>query len=153
IITVRIVRLIRDTYPPRTDEAVVLGLFVLLVVGFLWTLQRWVGSRQRHATIGGKVTSGSRIKLGAFRRPARVLMLGYLGAASVLPLGARGLAAVHPYWPAEPASSALTLDTSADVFSSSGRMRSALVNSVSLGVMGASAGILLAAVLMLYVQS
>jgi iron(III) transport system permease protein len=152
IVSVRIVRLIRDAYPPRIDEAVVLGLFVLVVVGTLWFLQRRVAARQRHATIGGKVTSASRIRLGALKWPARFLMLGYLVATSILPLLALIFVSLQRFWSPRIDLSQLSLATFRDLFSGTGMMRRALVNSVSLGVIGATLTIVLAALLMMYVQ-
>lgn len=152
IISVRIVNLVRDSYPPRFEEATITSLFVVVVVGGLWLLQRQISGRQRYSTIGGKGMRSSPIRLGVWKWPARMLMIAYLMATSVLPMLALMLVGMQKFWSPKIVWSQLSLDTIIGLFSGGSMMSRALVNSIGLGVAGATLGLLLASVLMLYVR-
>jgi iron(III) transport system permease protein len=152
IVSVRIVNLVRDSYPPRYEEAAVTSLFVIVVVAGLWLLQRRISAGQRYSTIGGKGLRSSRIRLGVWKWPARTVMLAYLMATSVLPMLALMLVGMQRFWSPKIVWSQLSLDTIIGLFYGGSMMSRALVNSISLGVAGATLGMLLASVLMLYVR-
>ncbi len=152
IISVRIVNLVRDSYPPRYEEAVIISLFVVMVVGGLWLLQRRISARQRYSTIGGKGMRSSPIRLGVWKWPARILMIAYLLATSVLPMLALAFVGMQRFWSPKVTWAQLSLDRFIGLFSGGSMMNRALVNSIGLGVVGATLGMLLASVLMLYVR-
>jgi iron(III) transport system permease protein len=147
VLPVYIVRLVRESYPPRLDEAVVLSLFVFLVVGSVWLLQRRLAARARHTTIGGKSGGHSVIRLGRWRWPARILMLAYLAATSILPALALLLVALQPFWSKTIDWAALTLANVRDLLVTDGEAREALLTSGLLGVVGATVGMIVAAVI------
>ena len=56
---------------------------------------------QAFATIGGKGSRAARVSLGRRRWPARVIMLGYLVAAAVLPLVGLFVVSLQSFWSAD----------------------------------------------------
>lgn len=152
VISVRIVRLVRDAYPARIDEAVILSLFVVLAVTVLFWLQRKVSARQRHVTIGGKGVVASRIPLGGWKWVARGVMIAYLAAASVVPLLGLFFVSLQRFWSSHITRQSFTLDVLKALFTSDTITRKALQTSVTLGIVGATLGILIATMLMLYVR-
>lgn len=152
VISVRIVRLVRDAYPARIDEAVILSLFVVLAVSLLFWLQRRISARQRHVTIGGKGVYASRIPLGGWKWVARAIMIAYLAAASVVPLLGLFFVSLQRFWSSHITRQSFSLDVLKALFTSDTITRKALQTSVTLGIVGATLGILIATMLMLYVR-
>jgi iron(III) transport system permease protein len=152
VLSVRIVRMVRDAYPPRIDEAIVLSLFVVIAVAVLFWIQRLISARKRHVTISGKGVYASRIPLGRWKWPARALMLGYIAAASVVPLGGLFFVSLQRFWSSRITWNSFTLDVLSALFTGENLTRKALQTSVSLGIVGATLGILIATMLMLYVR-
>ncbi|MBN8478643.1 MAG: iron ABC transporter permease [Burkholderiales bacterium] len=152
VLSVRIVRMVRDAYPPRVDEAVVLSIFVVVAVAILFWLQRQVSMRQRHVVIGGKGGHSTRIPLGRWKWPARVLMIGYLAAASAVPLLGLFFVSLQRFWSSNLTAQSFTLDVLKALFVGESLTRKALQTSLGLGVVGATISILLATMLMLYVR-
>lgn len=152
VISVRIVRLVRDAYPARIDEAVILSLFVVFAVAVLFWLQRKISARQRHVTIGGKGVYASRIPLGGWKWVARAVMVTYLAAASIVPLLGLLFVSLQRFWSSHITRNSFTLDILKALFTSDTLTRKALQTSVTLGIVGATLGILIATMLMLYVR-
>ncbi|TDE03118.1 ABC transporter permease [Jiangella asiatica] len=148
-ISVYIVRL-TQSFPSRLDEAVAVSLLVLVVMGGVWLLQRRIAARGRHSTISGKAATAAVVRLGPWRRPARLLMVGYLLCVSALPFLALALVALQPFWSATVDVSALTLDNVRGFFTDGGRSLDALRTSLTLGVVGATTGIAVVAVIVTY---
>ncbi|WP_049564077.1 ABC transporter permease [Streptomyces sp. SBT349] len=148
-ISVYIVRL-TQSFPSRLDEAVAVSLLVLVVMGALWLLQRRVSARGRHSTISGKAAHATVVRLGRWRRPARAVMIGYLLCVSVLPFLALALVALQPFWTAGVDLSTLTLDNFRGFFGDGGRSFDALRTSLTLGVLGATTGIVAVAVVITF---
>lgn len=152
VLSVHIVRLVRDTYPSRIQEAVVLSLFVVVAVALLFALQRQISGRKRHVTIGGKGTHVTKVRLGSWKWGARAVMIAYLGAASVIPLGGLLFVSLQRFWTAQVTRQSFTLDVLTGLFTRDTTTRLALQNSITLGVIGATLGMLMATMLMLYVR-
>jgi iron(III) transport system permease protein len=151
VLSVRMVSLVRN-YPPNIDEAVLLSAFVMLVVGVLWAVQVYIGSRARHSVIGGKSSRANVVRLGVWKWPARLTMILYLLATSILPLAMLMLVSLQRFWQPVPIWSRLTFANFDALFFGTGMASRALLNSFLLASVGATLGILLATVLMLYVQ-
>lgn len=152
VVSVRIVRMVRDAYPSRTDEAVVLSLFVVVAVAMLFWLQRLVSARQRHVTISGKGVYASKIPLGGWKWVARAIMLTYLAAASVVPLLGLFFVSLQRFWSSQITRQSFTFDVLVALFTGESLTKKALQTSVLLGVVGATLGMLFATMLMLYVR-
>jgi iron(III) transport system permease protein len=152
VLSVRIVRLVRDAYPARIDEAVVLSLFIVVAVGVLFWLQRMITARRRHVTIGGKSVYASRIPLGRWKWVARTMMIVYLAAASVVPLLGLFFVSLQRFWSSHITWQSFTFDVLLALFTGDNLTRKALQTSIFLGIVGATLGILIATMLMLYVR-
>lgn len=152
VLSVRIVRLLNFTYPPRTLLAVGLSSFVVLVVGTAWYLQTRVLRSGRHATVGGKGHKSTPLELGPLKWPARCLVLGYVLLSAVLPLVGLVLVALNGFWTPQLDWGSFDLDSFREVLFEDRMTRTALKNSLSLGIVGATIGMVAAAVLTVYVQ-
>lgn len=151
VLSVMTVRFVRREFPPRTAEAVIISLFMMVVVGSVWIAQQRVLRRQRHATIGGRAGSSARVALGRWRWPARATILLYVALTSVLPFAALFIVALQPYWSPDIDISQFSLSHFRSELSRALTFR-ALKTSVTLGVVGATIGITIAAVLMEYAR-
>lgn len=150
VLSTYLVRLFQS-YPPEQGAAVFVGLLVLLVMIVAWILERLFTRRQGHGTITGKSGGGSVVRLGPARWMARAVVLLYLLIASVLPLIALVLVALQPYWTAHPDLGAMTLANYRTFFADPG-FRKALLDSISLGAIGATIGMLGTAILVCYAR-
>lgn len=150
VLSVYLVRLFQG-YPPQQDSAVFVGLLVLALVLTAWLLERRLTSKQGHATISGKSSSPSMVRLGAFRWVARAIMILYLAAASIIPLLALIQVALQPFWTAQINFSAFSLQNFRTFFDSE-LFRSALAHSLTLAVAGATIGVLIAGLLVSFAR-
>ena len=151
ILAVRIVRLLRNDFPPRLDQAVVLGLIMLAVIAATWAAQRRVSAGGHFVTLGGKVTSASRMAMGRWRVPAQAMMVAYLACASLVPLLALTLVACQPYWTPSVEWSQLTLANFKSVLIEDRMTAAAFKNSILLSVSGATIAMGIAAIAAIYV--
>lgn len=151
VLSVRIAFLLKFDYPPRTEEAIGLSMFVLLIVGTAWYLQRKVLRNARHATISGKGHRTTPIKLGPWRWLAWVGIASYILVAAILPIGGLLLVALNGFWTPNIAWGDLDLDLVWGTVFDDPYSRKALVNSLRLGVFGGLIGIVIAASISLFV--
>lgn len=151
VLSVRIVNLLRFTFPPQTGAAVGLSGFVVLFVGLAYVLQRRILRNSRHATIGGKGTKVRRIELGRWRWPLRAVMAGYVLIATVLPVVALVLVSLNGFWTPNIDWGSLDFDALRTTVFEDRITRRAIVNSLTLGVVGGFIGIVAAAVVALWV--
>ena len=152
VLSVRIVRLLSFTYPPQTAVGVGLSSIVIVVVGTAWFFQMRLLRRGHHATVGGKGHRTTRIHLGAWKWPARGLLFGYVFVASILPLIGLALVALNGFWTANINWGALDLDSFRQVLFEDEVTRRALNNSIALALVGATIGIVAAAILALLLK-
>lgn len=152
VLSVRIVRMVRDAYPPRIDEAVILSLFVVVAVAILFWLQRLVSARKLHVTISGKGVYATKIPLGKWKWVARGIMFAYLAAASLVPLLGLFFVSLQRFWSSQITRQSFTLDVLKALFIGENLAHKALQTSLLLGLVGATLSILIATMLMLYVR-
>lgn len=148
VLSVRIYRELYN-YPPRTDIAIVLSLFMMAIVQIALLMQHLVSRAGRFATIGGKGGGTSRVRLGRWRIVARLAMFLYLMATSVIPVIGLVIVSLQPFWTPNIDPSVFTLDNYRFVLFESAFTSSALVNSVLLGAVGGTIGMLVSAFLVL----
>lgn len=98
ILSVYLVQLITTQSPPEYGQAFLLGLLLLIPVVSAWYLQRRTAARGRFAVIGGRVAAGQRLKLGSWRIVGRVIFLGYVLVAVVLPIFGLAYVAGLDFW-------------------------------------------------------
>lgn len=151
VLSVRIVNLLSFTFPPKIGAAVGLCLIVVFFVAIAWWLQSAVLKRGRFATIGGKGHRATKIRLGKAKLPVRILVLGYVGVTTVLPLLALVIVSLNGYWTLNIKWERLSLDAFFTALIKDVSTRQALEHSLTLGVAGATIGILAAAIMSLYV--
>lgn len=146
VLSVQIYHLI-FAYPSRLDLAILLGLFLTLVVQGLLLMQALVGNVARSATIGGKGQRVAPVKLGRWRPLARGIVVLYILGSTVIPVIGLVLVSLQPFWTANVNWSLLGFQNYVTVFVGNQTTRTALLNSIILGIAGASAGMLMAAIL------
>jgi iron(III) transport system permease protein len=151
VLSVRIVELMTSSFPPKTGVALVLGCLMLAVVGSAWWLQVRIIRHGRYSMIGGRGMRASQVRLGRWRWLARTVMLAYLVATTVLPFLALLLVSFQSFWASSVDFSVLTIRNYNRILGSDFN-RTALVNSLMLGAVGATVGVLLASVLAYFVD-
>lgn len=151
VLSVLTVHLVRGVYPARIAEGVVISLLLTVVVLTVWAIQRYFTTQQRHATIGGKSGGSSLVELGMWKWVARFAVFSFVAASTVLPLGALLLVALQPFWSPVISFSTLSLQHFEALFSG-GIVERALFNSLRLGLIGATVGMIVAAILMEYAR-
>lgn len=151
VLSVMTVHMVRGSYPPRIAEGVVISLVLTVVVLGVWGIQRWMSGKQRHATIGGKAGGTSLVELGVWKWVARIVVLAFVAASTVLPFAALLLVALQPFWSPIVDLTTLSLQHFEKLFQTGITYR-ALTTSLTLGVVGATIGMIVAAVLMEYAR-
>ena len=150
ILSVHAIRLLRNTYPPRIDQAVVLGLMTLLMVGTLWLAQKYFVAGGRFVSLGGRASASRLIPLGKWRNPARVVMVFYLACASIIPLIALFIVAFQPFWSPIINVSLLTWENFRTVLFEDRLTSAAFWNSLKISVVGATLATAVALTISIY---
>ncbi|MGH3756434.1 ABC transporter permease [Actinophytocola sp.] len=146
VLSVRMVRLVTVTYPPRTDVAIVLGIVVLAALAATWLVQRRIVDSGHFAAVGGRGSRSSRIRLHKWRVVARASIISYILATLVLPVVALLLVSLQTYWSAEIRWASFDLRQYVEVLVGDGTTRHALVNSILYAVIAATLAMLVAMV-------
>jgi iron(III) transport system permease protein len=134
-------------YPPRPELAAALSMPLLLATALLLYVQKIVLGRRGYASVGGKGPRRQRLALGHWRYPALAACLGVMACAIVLPYAVLAKAAITRAW-AQPLTWAnVTLANIHFTFVEYGSTRDAIVNTLELGLLTASVGAVLAALL------
>lgn len=151
MIPVRIVQLLTFSYPPDEDLAVGLSAIVMLFVGLSYYVQYRVLKNSRFGSIGGKATHNTVVNLGLWRPLVRAGVVLYIGISTVLPMVALFLVSFNGYWTANIQWGSLSLDAFRVALFDDPKTREAFTNSFSLGLVGGLIGILVAAIVSLYI--
>jgi iron(III) transport system permease protein len=146
LLSLRLVRMLRNIYPPQLAEAQVLGMIMLVVVGVLWFVQKRVARDGLHVTTGGKATGSSRLPLGRWRGTARAVMIVYMALTSVIPLVALLIVALQPFWTPRINPALFTLDNFREMLITNQMTVMAFRNSVLLSAVTATAAMTIAVV-------
>lgn len=151
ILSVRVVELMTSSYPPKTGTALTLGLVVVTVTGLAWWLQSRLLRANRYAVIAGRGMQVTAVRLGRWRLPARAVMIAFMLMTSVLPFAALVVVSFEPFWTAVVRPASFTLRNYTRLFATD-FSRDALLNSVLLGIVGATLGVLVGAVVAFYLD-
>jgi iron(III) transport system permease protein len=134
-------------YPPRFPTAAAMGVSLFAVMFVMVWLYRRIVQRGHYATITGKAFRPRVMRVGRLRWALFALCLAYLGVAVVLPVLTLFSASIQRLATAlVPARANLTLANYATAFSLDA-VRSALGNSLLLGVATATLGVVVMAFL------
>lgn len=152
ILSVRIYRLLYS-YPPRTDLAIVLSLFMLAIVQVALLLQGAISKTGRYAVIGGKGARASVVRLGRWRWLARGSMIAYVALTTVLPVTGLLVVSLQQLWMPRIAWGKLGLFNYHHVLVENHMTSGALIHSVVLGALGATAALIASALMALYFKN
>ena len=152
VLSVRIYRLMTQGYPPDTEAATALGVFLMVFVFVAWLLQRQIVRKGAYAKIGGKGAQRGTVALGWWRWPARLVMVVFLLIGSVVPFVALLYISLRGFWTADLSFHGMTLSNYHEVFSNPSTW-SGIKFSVLLATLGSVLGMVLAAVLAVYSHS
>jgi len=134
-------------YPPKIELAAAASMPLLVATALLLFLQRRLLGRRGYASVGGKTGQRRAVSLGAWRWPAFLGCLAVMACSIFLPYGVLARAALSRAW-AQPLSwDNLTLGNVWFTFWQYSATRSAIVNTLELGVMTATVGAVMAALL------
>lgn len=134
-------------YPPKVELAAAVSIPLLLATALLLQLQKRLLGRRGYASVGGKSGQRRAIPLGRWRYPALGGCLAVMTCAIFLPYGILGKAALSRAW-AQPLTWAnLTLENFTFTFFEYSATKGAVLNTLELGVLTATVGALLAALL------
>ena len=134
-------------YPPRVETAAAVAMPLLVATALLLMLQRRLLGRRGYGAVGGKGGVRRRITLGAWRYPALLFTAVVIVCAVVLPYGILAKAAFSRAWAQPLTWDNLTLRHWTFTFLEYSATQSAIVNTLELGVLTASVGAGLAALL------
>jgi iron(III) transport system permease protein len=146
----RIVNLLVFSYPPKQGVAVGLSLIISVVVLGAWLLQSKILRSNKFATVGGKGTRSTPLRLGKWRGVARGAMIGYVLLTTVLPALALLVVAFTGSWRVEIDWASFGLDNFNAIFTDPYAMQG-LANSFTLGLVAATVVVVVAALVSLYV--
>jgi iron(III) transport system permease protein len=149
VLSVKIVKLLNATYPPKLGVVVVLGFGMMVVLGILTVAQRKLAQRG-HFKISGKNFSPRQIPLRRGRRAAQIAILTYVMVTSVIPFVGLLIVSLQPFW--SPVISSLTLQNYSGLFTGSSLIGDALRRSLVLGAFAGAIGVGLCILLVSFVQ-
>ena len=134
-------------YPPRIETAAAVSLLLLVATALLLMLQRRLLGRRGYAVVGGKGGTRRRLALRAWRYPALLGCFVVMACAVLLPYGVLARTAFSRAWAQPLTWDNLTLRNWTFTFFEYSATRSAIVNTLELGLLTASVGAGLAALL------
>jgi iron(III) transport system permease protein len=134
-------------YPPKVEMAAAFSVPLLLATALLLLVQKKLLGRRGYAAVGGKGGRRRRIPLGPWRYPALLGCLLVMACAIFLPYGILAKAAFSRAWAQPLTWQNFTLSNWTFTFFEYSSTRSAILNTLELGVLTACVGAGLAALL------
>lgn len=134
-------------YPPKVEQAAAFSLPLLLATALLLLVQKRLLGRRGYAAVGGKGGQRRLIPLGVWRWPALAAGLLVMACAIFLPYGVLAKAAFSRAWAQPLTWSNTTLANFRFTFFEYGATRAAIVNTLELGLLTASVGAVMVALL------
>lgn len=146
VLSVRIVEMLSFSYPPQMAEAIALSFVMIVMVGIVYLMQDRILRSGRHTTIGAKGQRFEVLQLRKWRPLARAAMILYGLLAVVFPVLGLIVVTLNGFWTPTPDVSTWSLRWLWEaVFDRPQSMR-AVGNSILLGVLGATIGVLIAGI-------
>ncbi|HWU59936.1 MAG TPA: iron ABC transporter permease [Microbacteriaceae bacterium] len=152
VLSVRIVHLLTFSYPPHTDVAVGLSGIVVVFVGLAYVLQVRILRKGRYATMKGKGARSKLTDVGLWKWPLRAVELFYVLISTVLPIFALVIVALNGFWTPKIRWGNLSLQALQTSVLDDSITRQSLFNSLGLAIVGGLVGILIAAMVAIYVS-
>jgi iron(III) transport system permease protein len=134
-------------YPPKVEMAAAFSIPLLLATALLLQLQKRLLGRRGYASVGGKGGQRRNIPLGPWRYPALAACLAVLACAIFLPYSILAKAALARSWSQPLSWDNVTTGNLTFTFFEYSATKSAIVNTLELGVLTATIGAGLAALL------
>lgn len=150
---VMIVQDVTQTYP--VNQAGAYGrsfLLLAVVIVALMAQRRFLGKQTAYATIGGKGGRATLTSLGPWKIVARLVMIGYILSAAVLPFLGLVFVSLQRFWSANVDFSTLSVQSYVDMFSR-GILREGLTNSIVLAAVCATIVVAVALLLAYWIES
>ncbi len=139
VITTAIYQLVSQ-YPPRIPLAAAMGVSLFAVMFVMLWIYRRVTGRRSYVTISGKAFRPRVMDVGGLRWALFAVCLGYLFLSVVLPMGTLIFVSIQKLAVAFPGADNFTLDHFRTALSLNA-VRSAMSNSLMLGVLTATIGV------------
>ena len=134
-------------FPPKIELAAAVSIPLLLATALLLFVQKRLLGRRGYAAVAGKGTPRAPVALGPWRVPALVACLVVMACAIFLPYGVLARAAFARAWAQPLGWDNLTLAHVWFTFFQYSATRAAIVNTLELGLITASVGAVLVALL------
>lgn len=134
-------------YPPRLDLAAAFSVPLLVATMLLIALQKKILGRRGYSTVGGKGGQRRLVQLGIFRLPVFALVLGIIALSVFLPYWVLLKAALAKAWAAPLTWDNFTLENFKFAFFEYGDTQNAIVNTFKLGILTATVGTIIAALI------
>jgi iron(III) transport system permease protein len=134
-------------YPPKTELAAAASMPLLVATALLLYLQKRLLGRRGYASVGGKTGQRRALPLGAWRWPALLACLGVMTCSIFLPYTVLAKAALSRAWAQPLTWENLTLGNVWFTFWQYSATQAAVLNTLELGILTATVGAALAALL------
>jgi iron(III) transport system permease protein len=134
-------------YPPKVEMAAAFSIPLLLATALLLQLQKKLLGRRGYAAVGGKGGQRRVIPLGGWRYPAIAACLLVMACAIFLPYGVLAKAAFSRAWAQPLTWDNFTLGNWSFTFLQYSATKAAILNTVELGLLTATVGAVLVALL------
>jgi iron(III) transport system permease protein len=134
-------------YPPKVEMAAAFSIPLLLATALLLLVQKRVLGRRGYASVGGKGGQRRLLALGLWRYPALALCLAVMACSLFLPYGILAKAAFSRAWAQPMTWQNFTLGNFWFTFFQYSSTRDAILNTLELGLLTASVGAGLVALL------
>ena len=135
------------SYPPRMGLGAALGVTLLIIALLGLWLQRRLLAGKSYTTVGGKGSHPRRFKLGRFRWVLFAICAAYLVLSVVLPYGAIFVSSIRTIWTSDFQADQWTLENYRWVLFDYPITQRGLFNSLFLAIIGATATMLLCALI------
>jgi iron(III) transport system permease protein len=127
-------------YPPRIPLAAAMGVSLFVVMFAMLWLYRWVTSRKSYVTVSGKAFRPRVMDMGRLRWALFAIVAFYVFLSAILPIATLLFSSLQKLTVAFPDASNFTLDNFRQAFSINA-VRTAMLNSVILGMVTATLGV------------
>src|SRR5437773_10363676 len=134
-------------FPPKVELAAAVSVPLLLATALLLLLQKHLLGRRGYASVGGKGGQRRTIALGLWRYPALAGVFVVMACAIFLPYAILAKAAFAKAWAQPPSRDNLTLANFSFTFFEYSATRDAIINTLELGIVTATVGAVMAALL------